>query len=252
MVNRLKLESIIVYGLGTLLLYIGLFFKFMKFNYGDSIYNISEFIVPVIEYIFIVLGIGVLIYQLISTKDIFSIYHKLIKKENDNSILIILLFSYLVLIIGPLLSPFKMFLFLFLYALVFCGYFLTIKKDFLYISTCLFILLQFFDKLIFVTIGNNFDIVFMIILTINLLIILTVVIDGIYKIIKKKHYLYNLIYLIINSFILLLMYMFEEVFIYSSNFSTNENYFIWYLPIICIPLIVLYLVKKTKIIKLFN
>lgn len=252
MFNRRKIESLTIYVIGTLLLFIGLLFKFTNFSFGELFYDVSEFINPVLVYILIVLGLGIIVYQLISNKDFSRIYNNLRDKNKDSSVLIVLLISYLIIPIGPLLPRLIMYVILNIYALIVCLYFLVIKKDVLYITTVVLILLQFFDNYVLLEQNDNIDSFFFVIIVLVALTIFTILVDSIYKYIKKKDFKSNVIFIFNNLLVVLMLVLIHNGFGNSSNTVPDNYHFTLYLPIVCIPILVLHLLKKSNRIVLFK
>jgi len=162
--NRNKWESNLIYIIGFTVTYFSLFFISMKFNYGDVLYGISEFVSPTFELVLLFLGLGILLFQGISFKDLIRVFSNADERNVFPSVGTLIALGFVIMIISALLPALYVFMTLLFYILMVSLVLLVIRKDILYLSTLIFIMIQFLDDIFY---SVRFDIIYMILVLVG-------------------------------------------------------------------------------------
>ncbi len=185
--------------------------------------------------------------------------------EPDNNMkplpLIVLTISLIMLGISAYLTAAMIFLLLNISLLIFCIVYLTIKVNYLFIATVLFVLSEFMDKTyFFLAGGTDIDIICGGLLGIAILMNLIILGTGIYRIFKKKEYLANMMYVLLNIMVIISLYFIAHTYILNYNsitggvFERTPLYFLYifltYLSFILIVLVSRKFAYKYKDVKL--
>jgi len=246
-----KIESKIVYSIGFIVIYIGLFFHYIGFGYGDLLYSMSEFFNPTLEYIFISLGLGIILYEIYSSKAIIKFYKQLFINRKSFLYLALVLFGIIIFGILPLLPGTWMFYLMHLGILFFCIY-LSIKYSYLYITTCILVLIETIEKTLWMINGNTNDFGFMILFFLVVTVNVIVLVDGIVKLIKRKNSIFSFIYLLINGLVVVTLIFVNKMLHFGNLVAKDQYFFIWILPIFLMVLGIVLLTKKIKVKKSLN
>lgn len=248
-----RIESVIIYALGGLMFFIGLYFSLVSFDFGDIFYNVYLFFTPLLRYVFIGVGVIILIFQAITSKDFKSLYIKLVVKKEDPSLFLTIVIGFILVLVLPLFSPFGAFLLVYISLLIFCIVYLAVRTHILYLTTVALILIDFLDKILFtmnVDIGNA---PFIIAVSLVMVMIILVVINGVINIMKKRDYAPYLAYIVSNLLIVATLYFVLQIFEFrSSGIQMNENYFFWALLIFLTPSIIVLYAGNNNEIKFFK
>lgn len=247
-----RIESVLIYLIGFLVAYIGLFFRSMKINYGDFLYGVSELISPVFEYVLIFLGLAILIYQAIATNTIAKAFKETVRQVAFPTVASTVIIGFALLFVSVLLPAIWLYLLLILFVILLGMFNLVLRKDMLYISVVIFLFVQLMDDILLPNPGSATDIGLRIVTFIGLGINLLVVIDAIFKVIKSRNLNSNLIFVASNALIILYIYFVHEMFTFGSSTKFVENWFVWTLPALTIPPLLLFLNGKAEKIRLFH
>ncbi|MBI9008828.1 MAG: hypothetical protein JEZ05_02245 [Tenericutes bacterium] len=250
MEKTIKRETIIIYSIGFIVFYLGMFFKNTTLVFGDFLYWSTRNITPLVEYVLIALGLIIILYEFISTKTYEKVYKKVFIDKKVSLFEITALVSCLVFFIFPYIPGTVLYIVLNMLLILLMVY-ITIKVDVLYIFSIILLLLQFSEKMIWYFFGTSPNLLIVKILLLAAYSL--VLVDVIIKVIRKKEFLSNFTFLLINVFVYLWINFVENLLIFSSGgFRLAEYYYIWIFPICISPLIIIYFSKKTKKIKLFK
>lgn len=245
-----KRKSIIIYLIGFIVFYLGMFFKNTTLQFGDCLYWTTRDFTSFDEYILIALGSIIILCEFVRTKAYNKVYQKVFVDKKVSLFEITALVSCLIFLTFPYI-PAKALYFVLNTLLILLMVYITIKVDILYIFSIILILVQFSDKIIWFYFESLPTL--LIVLAIAFAVNLLVFVDGIIKAIKKKEFLPNFILIYVNIFLVLFMIFVEYSFeFWSSGWKLDEYYYIWLFPICILPLIIIYFTKKSKKIKLFK
>lgn len=179
---------------------------------------------------------------------------KFLVKSNDNmkpKPLLLIAITIVMLGISPFLPAYILFFCFYIGLIIFTLVKLTIKTNYLYISIVLFVLCEFTDKIFFSLTGTtNLDMLLGILLYIGILINLIILIAGIYRAIKMKDYVPNIVFIITNILIVGLLIIFSKVINYRYSqvdggiFEFAESYLLYIFATYILLVITILFAKK--------